>query len=203
MKSEKNISFEDGRKLNQILQDVYQLSELTQSLLLLAKLEEQNDKSSFEEIRIDEVVFDAFQQVEINYPFLKLNFNVSESIIPEASFTVKGIKSLLEIVFVNLFKNAAIYSKQPNIEVLLHETFYTVYVHVDSFGETISSADQLTMFQSFSRGENSQNIPGSGLGLRIVKRILEFHNATIDYNIPIEYTNRFTIAFKKQIAINL
>jgi signal transduction histidine kinase len=47
------------------------------------------------------------------------------------------------------------------------------------------------------RGGNSHNKAGSGLGLRIVKRILEYHKAEIDYTSAFENQNLFTVIFNK------
>lgn len=190
-------------KLQEILQDIYQLSDLTQSLLLLAKMEEHPNHERLEEVRIDEVLFNAYNKVETLYPKLQFDFSIAESISEDAHFTVLGIQSLLEIVFVNLFKNAYLYSKVPKVSVLLNETDYSIYVHVDSLGDNLSSLDQNKIFQAFSRGENAQNIQGSGLGLRIVKRILDFQAAEIRYEIPEIGLNRFTISFKKKISIEV
>ncbi len=50
--------------LQQIQRDVYQLSDLTHSLLLLTKFDKENIQSIYEEVRIDEVIFEAFEGVE-------------------------------------------------------------------------------------------------------------------------------------------
>lgn len=194
---------DEKTKLESILADVYQLSDLTHSLLLLSNMEESSAQKVLDDFRIDEIIFDAYQKVENSFPGLKMDFTVSENISQDANFTVIGQKALLEIVFVNLFKNAALYSDNSKVEVTLHETDFSLYIHVDSFGETISEADQKMIFQAFSRGENAQQIQGFGLGLKIVKRILDYHHATIEYLVPCPKTNRFTISFTKKPIINL
>ena len=49
-------------------------------------------------------------------------------------------------------------------------------------GEVISEEEAAKIFEAFRRGKNSQNISGSGLGLRITKRIMDFHHAEISYS---------------------
>lgn len=104
---------------------------------------------------------------------------------------------MLIIVFINLFKNAAVYSDSTKVKVLLTETNDHVTVEVISQGNTIPEEEQAKLFEAFTRGNNAQNISGSGLGLRIVKRILEYHDAEIWYSSPAENLNTFTIIFKK------
>lgn len=183
--------------LKQIQKDVYQLSDLTNSLLLLTKFDKENIQSIYEEVRIDEVIFEAFEAVEKSYPQLKLDFLINEDSSENAFLTIKGIQSLLVIVFINLFKNAAVYSDNTEVNVLITETNDNLSIEVISHGNTISEDEQSKLFEAFTRGNNAQNIAGSGLGLRIVKRILEYHDADIIYSSPEEYMNKFTLFFKK------
>lgn len=183
--------------LKQIQRDVYQLSDLTNSLLLLTKFDRENIQSIYEEVRIDEVIFESFEAVEKSYPKLKMDFLISEGTSEDALLTIKGIQSLLEIVFINLFKNAAVYSDDVEVDVLITETTENLVVDVISHGNTISEEEQSKLFEAFKRGKNSQNISGSGLGLRIVKRILEYHGAKIIYTSPEDLVNKFSVIFHK------
>lgn len=183
--------------LKQIQRDVYQLSDLTNSLLLLTKFDRENIQSIYEEVRIDEVIFESFEAVEKSYPKLKMDFLISEDTSENALLTIKGIQSLLDIVFINLFKNAAVYSDDTEVDVLITETHENLIVDVISHGNTIPEEEQPKLFEAFMRGNNSQNISGSGLGLRIVKRILEYHGAQIQYSSPAEMVNKFSVVFNK------
>lgn len=183
--------------LKQMIKDVYQLSDLTNSLLLLTKFDKENIHSIYEEVRIDEVIFEAFENIQKSYPTLKMDFLIAENNLDQGFLTIKGVQSLLSIVFINLLKNAAIYSYRAEAQVLISETNSEIIVEVISYGNTISKEEQTKLFEAFMRGKSSQNIVGSGLGLRIVKRILEYHNSTIDYSSPAENTNQFRIIFVK------
>ncbi len=183
--------------LRQIQKDVYQLSNLTNSLLLLTKFDKENIQSIYEEVRIDEVIFESFEAVEKSYPNLKMDFLISENTSEDALLTINGIQSLLDIVFINLFKNAAVYSDNMEVDVLITETSEHLIVDVMSHGTTISEEEQPRLFEAFQRGINSQNISGSGLGLRIVKRIMEYHGAGIIYTSPADRVNTFSVVFNK------
>lgn len=183
--------------LKQIQKDVYQLSDLTNSLLLLTKFDKENIQSIYEEVRIDEVIFESFEAVEKSYPNLKLDFLISEETSEDALLTISGIQALLDIVFINLFKNAAVYSDNVEVDVLITESNVKLIVDVISHGNTIPQEERTKLFEAFMRGNNSQNISGSGLGLRIVKRILEYHGAEIAYSSPAENTNQFSVIFDK------
>ena len=62
-------------------------------------------------------------------------------------------------------------------------------------GKTLTTEEQKKVFEPFARGENSIQIQGSGLGLPIVKRILDYHNAAISYQSLDEKTNLFQVTF--------
>ncbi len=183
--------------LKQMLKDVYQLSDLTNSLLLLTKFDKENIQTIYEEVRIDEVIFEAFERVQKSFPNLTMDFLISENTSDQSFLTISGVQSLLNIVFINLFKNAAVYSDNAEAKVLITETESQLTVDVVSAGNTISPEEQPRLFDAFMRGNNSQNITGSGLGLRIAKRILEYHNAKIIYSSPTERTNKFSVTFNK------
>ena len=183
--------------LQQMLQDVYQLSDLTKSLLLLSKFDKEGIATVYEEVRIDEVVFDAFESVHRNFPEFKMDFQIDEESIEDSILTVKGVKSLLEITFINLFKNAALYSDNQEVDISIKETDFRITVNVFSIGSTIPVEEREKLFEAFMRGSNSHNKTGSGLGLRIVKRILEYHKAEISYTSLSDKENLFTVIFNK------
>lgn len=183
--------------LKQVQQDVYQLSDLISSLSLLTRFDTENIQNLYEELRIDEVIFEAFATVEKSHPALKMDFLISEESAEHGLLVIKGIPSLLAIVFINLFKNAALYSEDTKADILITEAADELSVDMITTGKTISPAEQQKLFEAFMRGDNSQHISGSGLGLRIVKRILEYHGASIVYSSPAEHLNKFTLIFPK------
>lgn len=181
--------------VNNVIKDVYQLSDLTRSLMLLSKFDKENISSIYESERIDELIFTAYEQVLKMEPRLLMDF----TIIPEAGkdpdLLVSGVRSLLEIAFINLLKNAAIYSSSPAVIVTIKEKDTQLEVNVTSHGTLISSEEQARIFDPFIRGSNIQNTTGSGLGLRIVKRIIEYHKGQVQY-IPVPPDeNTFRITF--------
>lgn len=183
--------------LQQMLQDVHQLSDLTKSLLLLSKFDKEGIATVYEEVRIDEVGFDAFETVHRNFPEFKMDFQIDEESVEDSILTVKGVKSLLEITFINLFKNAALYSDNQEVDISIKETDFRIIVKIFSIGSVIPLDERAKLFEAFMRGSNSQNKTGSGLGLRIVKRILEYHKAEISYTTNSDRENLFTVIFNK------
>ena len=177
-----------------ISDEVYQVSDTVNSLLLLSKLEEEHLRGDRSSVRIDEVMFDAFEDVKRNFENFEINFDIHEE-NDSGNLTVKGIKPLLEIVFINLFKNACLYSFKKEVNVDISEDDLNLTVVVKSKGDLISEDDSQKIFDAFKRGANSQQRSGSGLGLRICKRILDFHHAEISYRSEGSELNVFVVKF--------
>ena len=96
-----------------------------------------------------------------------------------------------------LLKNAVLYSDNQEVDISIKETDFRIIVKVFSIGSTIPIEEREKLFEAFMRGSNSQNKAGSGLGLRIVKRILEYHKAEISYTSLSDKENLFTVIFNK------
>jgi K+-sensing histidine kinase KdpD len=102
------------------------------------------------------VIFESFEAVEKSYPKLKLDFLISEDTSEDALLTIKGIQSLLDIVFINLFKNAAIYSDDVEVDVLIKENDEHLIVDVISHGNTISKEEQTNFLKPLKEEKFSE-----------------------------------------------
>ncbi len=108
---------------------------------------------------------------------------------------------LLELAVMNLIENAAKYSNQPvQIQVILEETHEEVIIKVVDKGIGIPIADQEHIFDRFYTVDkaHSQKMGGSGLGLSIVKTIVEKHFGMIDLDSELGKGSTFTIRLPKR-----
>ncbi len=102
-----------------------------------------------------------------------------------SAFPSKNItadKKYMETIFTNLIENALKYSKD-NIEIkLMHAAEYQVLMSVKDHGIGIPDSEMHNIFEPFYRIDKSRrkNISGYGLGLNIVKKIVESHKGTIE-----------------------
>ncbi|MNT69387.1 Osmolarity sensor protein EnvZ [compost metagenome] len=80
---------------------------------------------------------------------------------------------------------------------MILESTFELKVLVSNTGPALSTIDQKRIFDAFSRGENASETTGSGLGLRIVQRIMQSHQATIAYQADLKQsTHTFVLLFK-------
>lgn len=92
-----------------------------------------------------------------------------------------GDVGLIQQIFSNLLSNAIKYSPEGgDVKVYLIGDQHQIICSIKDQGIGISEKDQAQLFQSFSRGANVDAIPGTGLGLKIVKNAIDLHQGTID-----------------------
>jgi PAS domain S-box-containing protein len=90
-------------------------------------------------------------------------------------------EKLLRSILANLLSNAIKYSPQSgrvNFELEFQTT--TITIKVQDCGIGIPTVDLDRLFEPFHRGKNVRTIPGTGLGLVVVKKCVDLHQGTID-----------------------
>ena len=91
-----------------------------------------------------------------------------------------GDEDLLRHILNNLLTNAVKYSKEGEpVEFTLERLNGEAIFRVQDRGMGIPVADQKQLFGPFHRGRNVSHLPGTGLGLVIVKRCVELHRGNI------------------------
>ncbi|TDQ11080.1 ATP-binding protein [Pedobacter metabolipauper] len=111
-----------------------------------------------------------------------------------------GDQTLITQVFTNLISNAIKYSeKSPDPEVYIEgklvgdEVIYSI--KDNGIGIDVNYHDKV--FELFKRMDNVRDYEGTGVGLAIVKRIIERHNGRIWFESELKVGTVFYIAFKK------
>jgi len=181
--------------LTSIFEDTFQLSEIISSLVALADINSSEHQFSFNKIRLDELIFSVVADLSKVFPDFKLKFEIENNIGTAKEPKIAGDETLLKIALLNLFKNGYIYSDNHALECLIRQDDQGVAVLITNTGEVPKIEDTKTLFTAFYRGSNIGTVAGSGIGLSIVKRVLEYHKASIVYNILDQNTNQVHISF--------
>ena len=105
----------------------------------------------------------------------------------------------LEQALGNLVSNAIKYSPTGTpIDVVVEANAFDVVVSVTDRGPGISTEDQEKLFEPFRRvGLSQGNVPGVGLGLHIVKRIVEAHGGRIEVRSELGSGSSFRIVLPR------
>lgn len=101
---------------------------------------------------------------------------------------------LLRQAVTNLLSNAVKYSPEGStVYVRLNCDGEQIYIEIKDEGSGISKEDQQHLFEAFFRAKNVLSIPGSGLGLPIVKQAIEAHGGSITCESDIGEGTTFTL----------
>jgi two-component system, cell cycle sensor histidine kinase and response regulator CckA len=95
---------------------------------------------------------------------------------------VYGDEAMLRQLLTNLLDNALKFSARRGLPVVevgatSDENFHTLFVRDNGVGLDVANADKL--FEPFHRFHDAAEFPGTGVGLAIVKRIVERHGGRI------------------------
>lgn len=193
--SKENIDLNLKNNLISISEDSYQLSELVSSLLLLSKIDDSERSKHLKKVRVDELIFASADIISRTHPDFKLSFEIINVTEEETDLEIKADDSILKIAFVNIFKNAYLYStdKHAYCNITIQKNKLTV--SIVNKGEHPNVEDPSKLFQAFYRGSNSMEQSGSGLGLGICKRIIDYHDAHIQFNLLPDKKNEVLIEF--------
>jgi len=168
--------------LRNLRADGHQMAELIHSLLLLAQFA--NDQQFTNIRRLDELLFSAFEQTKKFAPAIQMHFEIDleEGAEKDLNLEVACNESLLLQALINLLRNADLYSDNHLVNVHLKQVNESVLcLRISNSGPTLSAAEAGKIFDAFMRGSNARRKQGSGLGLRITQRILQYHGASIRY----------------------
>jgi len=113
---------------------------------------------------------------------------------------IKGSKVSLGEIFNNVISNAIKYNKAGGwVKVRLYERDQEVWIEISDNGLGIDEEHLQRIFDEFYRVDGRRNAPvkGSGLGLSIVKRLVEAHGGMIDVESRFGEGTTFRISFPK------
>ena len=101
----------------------------------------------------------------------------------------------------NLLSNAAKYSPEgEKIEVTLNCDPDEIRIAVRDHGMGIPDEDQQRLFQTFFRASNVGSIPGTGLGLTIIKQTVALHSGTVSFESKVNEGTTFTVTIPRQVS---
>jgi two-component system, OmpR family, sensor histidine kinase ArlS len=182
--------------LRNLRSDAHQMADLIHSLLLLAQ--SANDQRFTNVKRLDELLFNAFEQTRKFTPALQIHFEIDleEGAEKEPNLEVHCNEALLLQALINLLRNADLYSDNHIANVHLKQVKdQFLCLRISNTGPTLSEQEGTKVFEAFMRGTNSRGKQGSGLGLRITQRILQYHGASIRYYTENNKINVFEVHF--------
>lgn len=179
--------------IRHILAASHQISSLSSNLLTLSQLENNSVEFSRENFYLDEQIRQTLVQMQPQWEEKKLQVDLDlENVV------YYGHEESLEIVWRNLISNAIKYNKvSGDLKLKLWEDANRVYVVVEDTGIGMNEEDQRRIFEKFYQADNSRLTSGSGLGMAIVKSILDNHAGHICYESELGIGTRAEVRLEK------
>ncbi len=176
--------------VERLIEQTRRLSKLVEDLRRLADL----DVGGLERDRVDlrSVLEEA---IELTYDAANpRRIQLSVQQIPWALSPVIGDRDLLAVAFRNLIDNAIKFTDvDSRIEIRAAENGAFAQVEIADAGRGIPPEDLPYIREELYRGQNAASVPGSGLGLPLVERIIGLHGGTLDVRSRVGMGTVFTV----------
>lgn len=170
---------EDYKKVLQaVSKDIKNLRTLTNNLLELAN----NDETflqHFEEVRIDEILWNARDEMAKQNPEYTIHINYEKLMDSEKYLACKGDERLLQTAFINIIDNACKFSDDKTVDIKIASEKTNILLYFTDKGIGMPQSYLKHIFEPFYRGSNALGVYGNGIGLSLVQRIIAIHSAKI------------------------
>jgi PAS domain S-box-containing protein len=164
--------------LRTINRSVSRMSGMMEEVLVLGRLE--TDRMTFRPVLFDlralsQRVCDEIESATGKRCAIEFRMDAT----PDQAF---GDESVLRHIFTNLLSNGVKYSPPgETVQLTIQREGDDAICSVADNGCGIPDSDQKRLFQAFHRGSNVRQIPGTGLGLLIVRRCVDLHGGEIQF----------------------
>lgn len=185
----KNLSAEKRSEYTYRLSEaIATLTSLVANILKLNKIENQGIIQK-EKFLLDEQLRYCILSFEDKFDEKNLNLNVDLE-----ELTIESDKSLLEIVWNNLISNAVKYTDYGGgIYVSLKKESNKTVVRISDTGCGMTAETQKHCFEKFYQGDSSHSQEGNGLGLALVKQVVNMLDGEVNVTSEMGKGTEFTV----------
>ena len=202
---ETSLTAEQRERLLSHIDEIQRLAKIVDGLSLLTKADAGQLLLNQEDLRLDEIVQDAFEDAQI----LAQHLSIRVSLQACEKITVRGDRHRLRQLLLNLTDNAIKYNKPGGTVNIQLRSLQSpgapsaAHLSVSNTGPGIPAELQSRVFEPFFRGDPSHvsTTDGCGLGLSIVRCIVDAHGGTIAVESTVGGVTTFTIRiFTKRVT---
>jgi signal transduction histidine kinase len=181
---------EDQKEYLTIIRDESKrLAELSTNILTLNRIESQAILRDTENIRLGEQIRQSVLLTEQKWRDKNLDF---EADIEDVDYL--GNEALLKEVWLNILDNAAKFSPEGAVvSVTLHKKGGEIIAAVTDHGPGMDEKTKAHIFEQFYQGDTSHRSQGNGLGLAMVRKIVELHGGKVSVDSSPGNGSSFTV----------
>ena len=181
-----------------IMSESTRLTQLINNILDFSKIESHKKEYHLEQDDIKECVIQTLGVY--GYHLHTKGFQLEQKIDSSVPKIVMDREAVTQAL-INLLDNAVKFSQnEKKIIVMLESRQNHVVLSVQDFGVGIAESEHKKIFDKFYRVENSliHNTKGSGLGLNLVKHIMDVHNGKVTVTSQVGVGSTFSLSFPKE-----
>ena len=174
------------------LQRIQGMRSLIMDLLDFTRIRLDRKEEKIQEVNLAKIASESIVTVQ---PFA-IQMDVSVNLDVRSDVSVMADPDDMEIILNNLLSNAVKYNKVGGkADIILDASETEATIIISDTGIGISSNDTQTLFTEFFRvkNEKTRNISGSGLGLSIVRKVVELYQGTITVESAPDAGSTFTV----------
>lgn len=176
---------EENKYSNILKRSISHIDELTNELLELERLNSNTLMLNMGKYSIETILANALDKmIIVNEEDIDVEIKESFEVVVDLNYISMAIKNLID--------NALKYKTEQKVKIIVEKNSLSIL----NVGEPLSQDLEYYM-QTFTQEDNTRNIKGYGLGLNIVKRVLEHHKFTLNHTYS-DAQNIFRIVFEKK-----
>jgi two-component system, sensor histidine kinase and response regulator len=179
------------------LQRIQGMRNLIMDLLDFTKIRLERKEEKIEEVHLSNLASNAIITVR---PYA-IQMDVSINLNIKSDAVIMADPTDMEIIFNNLISNSVKYNRtHGKSEIIIDSDENEVIIIFSDTGIGIKEEDRVNLFEDFVRikNEKTRNISGSGLGLSIVKKVVELYHGTITVDSKVDVGSKFTVRLPKK-----
>jgi signal transduction histidine kinase len=167
------------KALSKIKDEAERLEHILTSLLGLAQSGFNGKNQPWEEVRMDELLWEIKESVNQVHPNSKIEIDFSKLPDDEELLLLKVNKNLIKLAISNIVSNACKYSNENLVSISLESNANMLSIAVTDRGIGIPQTDIQHIFEPFYRASNTNDFKGYGVGLPLSLNIIRLHRGSI------------------------
>lgn len=190
--SQKDLKEDTKQIINNIIKGADNMSFMMNEILSLSRVV--TKKPDEKPVNAGEII----QQIVHDLKIVSNNYNTD--ILIKDTPPVKGDHILIYQAFLNIIGNAIKYSSKadkPVVDITGYEHGGKIYYRITDNGIGIDPKDHGQVFELFKRMDNASSFEGTGVGLTIVKRIMDKHKGVVWFYSALNQGTTFYLIFNK------
>jgi two-component system sensor histidine kinase KdpD len=185
-----NVEGAGNRELAAIIdEDLDRLQSLVTDTVSMVRVDAGDFSLRPDRVEVSDLVAATLRQFEA-----RLDGHRVVTAVPD-SLSIHGDRELLGLALRQLLDNAVKHSPQNSTIEIAASCRDTIEIRVRNSGPPIPEREQSRVFERFYRGSQSRQLPGTGMGLAIVRQIAEAHHGSVSVRSAPEIGTEFVMSF--------